>query len=237
MEKKSSFWNKTVDVYKKEGLGAAVKNVRRAIKEELRILFRIKHMEKESVLAKKYCTGRGLEIGGSAHNPFNLNSLNVDYTSELNEFKQMEIRKCFRHLPVDIVAPGDMIPLPDASQDFVVSSHVLEHFFDPIKTLIEWHRLVKKGGVIFMIIPHKERTFDSHRERTKLQELIDRHEGKIKETPAENSHHSVWITHDAAELIKYMNDNGLFVPPVEITEVQDEDDKVGNGFTVVLTKR
>lgn len=146
-KKSQSFWNETVVIFREQGFFAALKKIRRAVREALRIFFRIKQVEKESALAKKYCKGRGLEIGGSAHNPFNLNTLNVDYTAELNEFKQIEIRKCFKHLPVDIVAPGDSIPLPDESQDFIVSSHVLEHFFDPIKTLVEWHRLVKKAGL------------------------------------------------------------------------------------------
>lgn len=29
--------------------------------------------------------------------------------------------------PVDIWAPADRIPVPDASEDFIVSSHILEH--------------------------------------------------------------------------------------------------------------
>ncbi len=33
---------------------------------------------RESALAHRYCRGTGLEIGGAAHNPFGLNTLNVD---------------------------------------------------------------------------------------------------------------------------------------------------------------
>lgn len=43
---------------------------------------------------------------------------------------------------VDIVAPGDHLPFSNNSQDFVVSSHVLEHFYDPIKTIKEWLRYI-----------------------------------------------------------------------------------------------
>lgn len=87
-----------------------------------------------------------------------------------------------------------------------------------------------------MIIPHKERTFDSARQRTQLREIIDRHAGVLKEVPCLNNHHSVWVTEDVIELIEYMNKEGLFKPPVEIVEARDEDDKVGNGFTIVLRK-
>lgn len=129
---------------------------------------------RESKLAHKYLDGLvGLEIGGSAHNPFGLNTKNVDYTADLDTvFKQEEIKLCGEALKVDIVAPGDQLPVPDNSQDFVISSHVIEHFFDPIKALKEWLRVVKPGGYIFVIGPHKERTFDKERSRTSLRELL-----------------------------------------------------------------
>ncbi|MDR3416430.1 MAG: methyltransferase domain-containing protein [Nevskia sp.] len=190
----------------------------------------------QSRLAHKLCLGSGVEIGGSAHNAFGLNTRNVDFTRELTVFKREEIELCGEYLPVDIEAPGDLLPLPDGSQDFVISSHVIEHFEDPIKALLEWHRVVRPGGVIFTIAPHKERTFDAGRPRTTLQELIDRHSGKRKAEGAAHSHFSVWITEDFVELIEYMNRAALFPAPVSIVAVQDVDDKVGNGFTVVLRK-
>lgn len=189
-----------------------------------------------SVLAKQYCRGQGLEIGGAAHNPFGLNTRNVDYTRELNFYKQGEIARCGRCLPVDIEASGDAVPLPDGSVDFVVSSHVLEHFPDPIKALREWYRLVRPGGILFMIVPHKERTFDCDRPRTTLAELLDRHAGRAVPADPPHDHYSVWTTEDLLELVIHMNRHGLFPAPVAIAAVQDVDDKVGNGFTVVLRK-
>ena len=84
-------------------------------------------------------------------------------TDELTVFKQEEIKLCGEALPVDIVSPGDQLPLEDNSVDFVVSSHVIEHFPDPIKALSEWYRVVKPGGYLYIIAPHKERTFDNER--------------------------------------------------------------------------
>ena len=55
--------------------------------------------------------------------------------------------------------------------------------------------------------------------------MIERHEtGKQPETL--NEHCSVWITEDFVELIHWLGWN--------ILHVQDTDDKVGNGFTVVV---
>ncbi|MBP6034000.1 MAG: class I SAM-dependent methyltransferase [Candidatus Moranbacteria bacterium] len=194
-----------------------------AYKRKLQVKFR------ESALAHRYLDGkRGLEIGGSAHNPFGLNTRNVDYTPDDNQYKKMESVNVGSVLPVDILASGDAIPVPDESEDFVISAHVIEHFPDPIKALKEWYRIVKPGGYIFMIVPHKERTFDRDLSRTTLQEIIDRHEGRIQPEPNINDHHSVWITEDMVELIGYLGWN--------IIETQDIDDKVGNGFTVVMQK-
>jgi SAM-dependent methyltransferase len=181
---------------------------------------------KESALAHKLLDGlEGLEIGGSAHNSFGLKSRNVDYTSELTCFKQEEIKLCGEALPVDIVSPGDQLPLDDNSVDFVISSHVIEHFPEPIKALKEWYRVVKPGGYLYIIAPHKERTFDKERNRSTLAELIERHAtGKVPETL--NDHCSVWITEDFVELVGWLGWN--------ILHIQDTDDKVGNGFTIVV---
>lgn len=171
---------------------------------------------------------RGIEIGGSYHNRFDLKTLNVDFTDEFTMFKQEEVRYCGQYMKVDIVAKGDDLPFKDNVWDFVINSHVLEHFFDPIKAINEWMRVIKPGGYLFMIIPHKERTFDRVRERTTLQELIDRHTGIIEDPNVDNTHHSVWITEDVLELCKYMN--------LDVVNYQDIDDKVGNGFTIVIRK-
>jgi SAM-dependent methyltransferase len=55
--------------------------------------------------------------------------------------------------PIDIDAFGDDIPVPDSSQDFVFSSHVLEHMPDLIKALKEWNRVVKPMGYVVMVVP------------------------------------------------------------------------------------
>ena len=189
-----------------------------------------------SAQAHKYCVGKGLEIGGSAHNPFGLNTRNVDFCDSMDTiYKLEEVRLCGKAMPVDIVAFGDTIPLPDESQDFVVSSHVLEHFPNPIKALKEWYRLVKPGGIIFMIVPHKERTFDKVQPRTTLQHLVQDYYNDATE-PHENpqGHDHCWITEDIVELVNWMTTHlGI---RWRLVEVQDVDDKVGNGFTIVLKK-
>ena len=40
--------------------------------------------------------------------------------------------------------------------DFVYSSHCLEHMHDPRKALLEWWKLVKPGGFLFVTIPDED---------------------------------------------------------------------------------
>jgi glycosyltransferase involved in cell wall biosynthesis/predicted SAM-dependent methyltransferase/tetratricopeptide (TPR) repeat protein len=186
---------------------------------------------KESQLAHQYLDGlEGLEIGGSSHNQFGLKTKNVDYTADLTTVHKLEeIKMCGQALKVDIVAPGDALPVADASQDFVISSHVIEHFFDPIKAIKEWLRAVRPGGYVFIIAPHKERTFDKDKPRTTLAELLDRHTGIIPPPAVDTHHHyTIWTTEDLLELCRHLELN--------VIASQDKDDKVGNGFTVVIQK-
>ena len=180
---------------------------------------------KESALAHKYLDNlSGIEIGGSAHNPFGLDTINVDRFSSMKTiFKDEEEKLCGEKLKVDVKADGDNLPFEDKSYDFVISSHVIEHFFDPIKALREWERVAKK--YIFIISPHKERTFDKNRPISTIKELQDRHDGKI---PFDDGykHHNVWDTQSFLELCKYLDFN--------VIEYMDVDDKAGNGFTVVI---
>ncbi len=195
---------------------------------------------KESELAHQYLDGlTGIEIGASAHNPFGLDTKNVDYTKEIDVYKQSQIDLCGESSEVDIVSPGDELPLVNEEVDFVISSHAVEHFFDPIKAINEWLRISKK--YVFMIIPHKERTFDKDRKLTTPEELKLRNKKVYSQEDINNpeniyfngvsgpyGHWNVWDTQSFLDLCEQEN--------WHVVELQDVDDKVGNGFTVVLSK-
>ena len=44
----------------------------------------------------------------------------------------------------------------DASQDFVFSSHLLEHIEDYAAALAEWWRVIRPGGYLVLYLPHKD---------------------------------------------------------------------------------
>ncbi len=58
------------------------------------------------------------------------------------------------------------------SYDFVLSSHALEHVANPLLALVEWVRSIKANGILTLVVPHKEGTFDHRRPTTTLQHLI-----------------------------------------------------------------
>ncbi len=163
---------------------------------------------------KKYCKGKGLEIGAAAHHDFKINALNVDYTSheepgDVYYEEQMKYAGCVKK--VDIIARGDNIPLEDSSVDFVFSSHSLEHFYDPVSAIDEWLRLVKPGKYVVMIIPHKERTFDSNKACTSIAEFEKKHKEYDKNAKYIDMHHSVWTTESFIEFAKHYNYNVIKV--------------------------
>lgn len=188
---------------------------------------------------------KGIEVGGSAHNPFGLDTLNVDWTDRIDTAcKREEITMCGETLKVDVVADGSHLPFEDGQWDFVISSQSLEHNWNLIAALKEWLRVVRVGGMVFVIFPHPDRTPDKGRPRTTLAELVGRYHGETQRPTQVNpewpkwslesggyydAHHTVWLPEDAVECAKYIGGN-------EIVELQDPDDKVGNGFTFVLKK-
>jgi SAM-dependent methyltransferase len=50
--------------------------------------------------------------------------------------------------------------LRDASQDFVLASHVLEHLAEPLGMLDDLHRVLRPGGALLIVLPDRRRTAD-----------------------------------------------------------------------------
>lgn len=112
---------------------------------------------KEHALAHTLLDGLvGLEIGAAAHNPFGLLTRNVAPPEDYEFYSETQRRDMgVRPAPVHIWASAGDIPVPDVSEDFIISSHVVEHLPDVIAAFMEWDRIVKDGGYILMIVPLK----------------------------------------------------------------------------------
>jgi SAM-dependent methyltransferase len=180
----------------------------------------------KSKLASSILQGlRGIEIGGSAHNGFGLNTLNVD-KPPCEQWTQEQLKFGFQPLAIDVeVATGSVLPFADKEFDFVISSHVIEHFFDPIAALLEWVRVAKR--YVYLIVPHVDRTFDRGRPVTTIAELRERHAAPVDDPRhSEDKHWSVWRTKGFLALVEDLN--------LPVYASQHRDDKAGNGFAVVI---
>jgi SAM-dependent methyltransferase len=131
-------------------------------------------------LAAGYLSGEGLEIG-ALHSPTPLppgaSSRFVD------RFQVDELRREYPELAeldlveVDIVDDGERLEtIADASQDFIIANHFLEHCEDPIGTIGNHLGKLRPGGVLFYTVPDKRYTFDFRRPITPLSHMVDDHE-------------------------------------------------------------
>ena len=135
-------------------------------------------------LVNKYLFGlSGVEIGGSGKS-YGLDSQKGSYANIdiVDAETRAESKGWKTSQLVNILSSGDNLPFKDEVFDYVFNSHVVEHFFDPIKAVKEWFRVIKKGGYIVMVIPHKARTFDKNRQLTSIEELMERHMNKLSFT-------------------------------------------------------
>lgn len=130
-------------------------------------------------VARKYLRGDGIEVG-ALHNPLptpqSARVRFVDRMSVADLRRQYPNLESLPLVPVDIVSDGETLSsVSDASQDFVIGNHFLEHCEDPIGTLKNFLRVVRPGGVVYFAVPDKRFTFDRDRPLTTLEHLIADH--------------------------------------------------------------
>lgn len=132
-----------------------------------------------SLIARRHLRGEGLEIG-ALHAPIPVPEGVVVRFVDL--FSRADNARRFPDLlHEEIIEPEyledgfELQSIPSDSQDFVIASHVLEHSPNPIQVLLDWSRVTRAGGVLYVIVPIAETCFDSGREETDLQHLIQDH--------------------------------------------------------------
>ena len=76
---------------------------------------------------------------------------------------------------------SDLAKIQDEQYDFLIASHVLEHCANPIKALNEWTRVLKNDGMLLLIVPHQDGTFDHNRKITSFDHLVWDYEHNTKE--------------------------------------------------------
>jgi SAM-dependent methyltransferase len=130
-------------------------------------------------LARRFLRGDGLEIGALNLPMWMPRGARVRYVdrkpleglrAEYPEWEAWDI------VAPDIVADGETLAgIADASADFVVANHFLEHTEDPIGTLAAHLRVLRPGGVGFYAVPDKRYTFDVRRPVTPVAHVAADH--------------------------------------------------------------
>lgn len=170
----------------------------------LDILFQERH-----TIASKYITGCGIEIG-ALHTPLQLSATaTVRYLDRMDvdqlrqQYPELE---AYQLVPVDIVDDGETLgTLPDAGEDFVIASHFLEHCQNPILAIENMLRVIKPGGILFLVAPDKRHTFDKDRPVTPYTHLI--HDYTRGPEWSRRAHYEEWVrligqVSDEQEIVK-----------------------------------
>ncbi len=172
---------RVVGVFKAGGLSAVFGAVARRL--------RMPHARSFAALRGIVTEGRGIEIGGPSSifarggllpvYPLAAQVDNVNFASATLWEGKIKEGESFVFHPGK--APGrqyiaegaDLQGVPAGGYDFVLSSHTLEHTADPLRALAGWKGLLRAGGTLILIVPHRDGTFDHRRPVTTLAHLRD----------------------------------------------------------------
>lgn len=146
-------------------------------------------------VSNTYIRGHGIEIG-ALHSPLKVSEkAHVKYVDRLpiaellQQYPEMRSEKL---VPIDIVADGELLqPVRNATQDFVIANHFVEHCQNPVLAFENMFRVLKPGGVLYLALPDKRFTFDSPRPLTTIEHLMrDYHEGGVC---SRHDHFEEWV--------------------------------------------
>ncbi|MGA2470504.1 MAG: methyltransferase domain-containing protein [Solirubrobacteraceae bacterium] len=167
-------------------------------------------------LSRRYLHGQGLEIG-ALHRPLPVaKDVTVRYVDRMHA---ASLRAHYPELQdeplvdVDIIDNGETLSSqPDASADFIIANHFIEHTEDPIGAIANHLRALRPGGILYLAVPDRRHTFDSGREPTSLVHVVrDHREGP---TWSRATHQREWAIHvekvpetEAAERVRWLEEH------------------------------
>lgn len=122
--------------------------------------------------ARMFVRGKGIEVGAGSR-PFPIPEGAVCLYGDIRDgealnsyFDDKDIRND------EFIDAQTFAGLKDASFDFVISAHVIEHLENPIGSIRNAIRILKSGGIYILVAPDRRFTFDLHRSGTSLRHLL-----------------------------------------------------------------
>jgi len=85
------------------------------------------------------------------------------------------------------------LPVEDGTLDFIFSSHVLEHLYNPLGHFAHWKRKLKPGGLVLGVVPLADGTKDFVLPPTSITELIEEQQEDSFAVPLKAYEH--WVRH------------------------------------------
>jgi SAM-dependent methyltransferase len=168
--------------------------------------------DERDAIGAKYLAGNGLEIGALTAPLRVPRSARVKYVDRMSADdlrRQYPELRTQRIVSTDIISDGERLEaVPDASQDFVIANHFIEHCQNPIFAILNMFRVLKPGGVLYLAIPDKRYTFDRDRPVVFIDHLIRDYE----EGPewSKRQHFEEWV-----RLVERVDDSAAVQRQVE----------------------
>ncbi len=130
------------------------------------------NLEARSFMAKDL-TGYGIEFGAATEpSPIPL-GCKIDYADIFFDTEGCKTSYHGEYVPIDYhtdICNCDGVK--DASLDFIIHNHVIEHIANPVLSLETCFKKLKKGGILLFTVPDKTQTFDCHRTLTSIEHII-----------------------------------------------------------------
>jgi SAM-dependent methyltransferase len=150
----------------------------------------------------QYTRGRGIEIGPGI-SPQILPSKDVDvrylerspivdWERLYNKSGKYTISEAQRRIfPLYIIGDAQRLEIvEDHSLDFIFSSHVFEHFTNPLGTLQIWHGKLRAGGHVVGVVPEAHNCFDILQPLSKEDQWLEEWSESIWEY--QSRHYQKW---------------------------------------------
>lgn len=130
--------------------------------------------------------GTGIEFGAGA-SPFPVPlQCNVLFADAL-PYSELQTEMYPGQTGRDLIRPDyvtdiqTLSGISDNTLDFIVACHVIEHTANPIAAIEACHRALKAGGTLVLVVPDMGKTFDSKRQLTSLEHLIEDYESPSRD--------------------------------------------------------